>query len=607
MTAFVLATAGHVDHGKSSLILALTGTDPDRWKEEKERGLTIDLGFAHIQLPSGKEISLIDVPGHIRFIKNMLAGVGAIDGALFIVAAIEGWKPQSEEHLRILDLLGTRTGIVVITKSSLVDSDWLELCKLEVTDHLAGTFLQDAPIVPVDSITREGLPLLIDQLESMLESIEPSVDRERPRLWIDRVFSSKGSGTVVTGTLSGGKISLEQEMAIFHSSGKSWLTTAKGKANSFLENIEDTVSNVRVRGLQSHGRKLTVAEPGRRLALNLANISPEKIARGDVLINSWQWSATATFDGSVKVLASISHKFSKKGAYAVYLGSGDFPVKISLIGKEELEPGETGMARIHLESFVPLTQGDRFIIRELGRQETVAGGQIVNVNPTTTLQNASASLQTLEEIVNERGLCETSLIFKMTGNYVAANLGTRYLISDRRRKEIADRLHQKAEAAGEIGFDISELGEPERLVLLEVKDLKVEQTRVLKSGLSDLNSSLAAHPFVAELEKELFSPPAPENIERERLRELVRRNIVIESEGIYFSPKAIDAAKNLIWTLHQQQPEGFTVSELRERLGTSRKYILPLLKYLDSHGLTRRNNDLRVAGPALTREFSSNQ
>ena len=210
----VVATAGHVDHGKSSLVRTLTGIDPDRWAEEKERGLTIDLGFAHTMLPSGAGLSFIDVPGHIRFLKNMLAGVGAVDACLFVVAATEGWKPQSEEHLRILELLGLEHGIVALTKIGLVDDEWRELARMDVVDRLAGTFLADAPIVEVDSLAGTGIETLRATLDELLIKTPTAKDVERPRLWIDRVFAARGSGTVVTGTLTGGILAVDDLISV---------------------------------------------------------------------------------------------------------------------------------------------------------------------------------------------------------------------------------------------------------------------------------------------------------------------------------------------------------------------------------------------------------
>ena len=246
--AFVVATAGHVDHGKSSLVLALTGTDPDRWAEEKARGLTIDLGFAHFTLddhPEGPDgaigVSLVDVPGHVRFLKNMLAGVGGVDACLFVVAATEGWKPQSEEHLRILQLLGLTRGVIALTKVDLVDEEWLELARLDVADRVDGTFLEAADVIAVDSVRGGGIGELRSALARMLRGTATSEDRLRPRLWVDRSFAAKGAGTVVTGTLTGGSFRVDDTVAI------------EGRAGRLSS---------RVRSLQSHGR--SVASVGDR-------------------------------------------------------------------------------------------------------------------------------------------------------------------------------------------------------------------------------------------------------------------------------------------------------------------------------------------------------
>lgn len=599
----VLSTAGHVDHGKSSLILALTGTDPDRWKEEKERGLTIDLGFAHLRLPSGRELSLVDVPGHIRFIKNMLAGVGAIDGAIFVVAANEVWKPQSEEHLRILDLLGTRTGIIVITKADLVDEEWLELARLEIGEHVAGSFLENAPVIAVDSLSRRGIDQLVVEIEKLLAATPNAANLNRPRLWIDRVFSSRGSGTVVTGTLTGGEVRLDQELAIFHSSGKSWNVMVSNLTKDFLEEIGDTSSKVRVRGLQSHGTKLSEADPGRRLALNLLGVSSAQVSRGDVLLDASQWCATSTFDATIKVLPNLSHGISKKGAYAIYVGSGDFPVGINVLGKGELKSGEIGAIRVHLNSLVPLTRGDRFILRELGRQETVAGGEVTIVNPLSSVSRAAPPYD-IRQIIEERGFIDARLLYKMTGENVSPNAGDRYVISESLETKITRELTERAAKAGELGFDISELDEISRAVLQGIQDLAVDSSRVYSSKFGQIRDTLSNHPFVKELESSLFKPPAPDGVDRQQLRELVRQGLVIDCEGIYYSPLALSRAKEVIWELSLTEESGFTVSQLRDKLDTSRKYLLALIGYLDAHGFTRRAGDLRRPGPALVREFS---
>ena len=294
----VVATAGHVDHGKSSLVLALTGTDPDRFEEEKRRGLTIDLGFAHTSLPSGSGVSFVDVPGHVRFLRNMLAGVGGVDGCLFVVAATEGWKPQSEEHLRILELLGLRHGVIAMTKRGLVDDEWAEIAMLEIADHVGGTFLDGAPIVAVDSVDGFGLNELRAALDELVAGTPESADRGRPRLWIDRVFAAKGAGTVVTGTLTGGRLHQDEPVV-----------------------IEPGAHEARIRSIQSLGSTVDEIGAGNRVALNLNGVGHDEIGRGDAVVTPGRWRTTDRFDASLDVLPALDHEVSRRGAYAAYIGS----------------------------------------------------------------------------------------------------------------------------------------------------------------------------------------------------------------------------------------------------------------------------------------------
>src|SRR4051812_2526882 len=261
----VVGTAGHVDHGKSTLVQALTGMDPDRLAEEKERGLTIDLGFAWTALSSGRTLAFVDVPGHVRFIKNMLAGVGAVDACLFVVAATEGWKPQSEEHLRILELLGVEHGVVALTKVAVADDDTRQLAALDVADHLDGTFLQSAPVVEVDVPADRGVDDLRAALDDLLATTPTAADVGRPRLWVDRVFAAKGSGTVVTGTLTGGTIATDDELTVMPAGRK-----------------------VRVRALQTHQQARDVARPGSRVAANLTGVHHDDVQRGAALVRADQ-------------------------------------------------------------------------------------------------------------------------------------------------------------------------------------------------------------------------------------------------------------------------------------------------------------------------------
>ena len=295
----VIATAGHVDHGKSSLVQSLTGTDPDRLEEEKRRGLTIDLGFAHTVLPSGAELSFIDVPGHVKFLRNMLAGVGGVTACVFVVAATEGWKPQSEEHLRILELLGIQNGIIALTKVDLVDDEWLELAELEVAEHVVGTFLEDSPMLPVSSITGVGMDEMRVALDELIARSAAAADRKRPRLWLDRVFAAKGSGTVGTGTLVGGTLRNDQ-----------------------LVSIEPGGHSARVRTIQTAGRTVDEIGAGHRVAVNLAGVDHNDLKRGDAVIEPGRWRLTGRFDATLRVLDALDHDVSRRGAYVAYIGSG---------------------------------------------------------------------------------------------------------------------------------------------------------------------------------------------------------------------------------------------------------------------------------------------
>src|SRR5437764_12785223 len=376
----VVATAGHVDHGKSTLVLALTGMDPDRFAEEKARGLTIDLGFAWTRLPSGRQLAFVDVPGHVRFLKNMLAGVGAVDASLFVVAATEGWKPQSEEHLRILEVLGVGHGVIALTKVGLVDDDTREFARLEISEAVEGTFLEGAELVEVDTIAGVGLDELKAALDRLLAATPFSVDLGRPRLWIDRVFAAKGSGTVVTGTLAGGSLSLEDEL----------LAVPLGR-------------RVRVRALQSLQQPRSTVPPGSRVAVNLSGVSYDELARGHALVRADQWQPTRTVDASLRALDALDHEVSARGAYQAYVGSGEYPVRLRVLGGQEaILPGDGGVVRLHLPVALPLLPGDRFVLRESGRDETVGGGVVLDVAPVLPAGKARPSIS-VDRVIEERG------------------------------------------------------------------------------------------------------------------------------------------------------------------------------------------------------------
>lgn len=567
----VVATAGHVDHGKSTLVKALTGTDPDRFAEEKARGLTIDLGFATTTLPSGAALSLVDVPGHVRFIKNMLAGVGAVDACLFVVAATEGWKPQSEEHLRILELLGVRHGVVALTKVGPADDDLVDLAHLEVEERVAGTFLEGAPVVDTDAPTGVGLDNLRAALDDLLAATPTAVDHGRPRLWIDRAFSARGAGTVVTGTLTGGRLHTDDELAV-HPAG----------------------SPVRVRSLQNHHAERDELPPGSRCAVNLVGVAHDEVVRGHVLVRSDQWHHTTVVDASLRVLDRLDHPVSRRGAHVVYLGSGEHPVRMRILGPDALDPGTEGAVRIHLPEPLPLLPGDRFVLRESGRAETVGGGEVLDVDPTERASRARPD-RSVDRVVRERGWVPVDELERLTGERREPDLD-RWVVDPVVLHRTLEDLRNALADAGPRGLDLVGLGELARAAVVLLDDAEVEAGRLVPAGVAD---PLADHPFVAALTASPFVPPSPDGVDRGELRELVRRGDVVEVEGIFFASSAVDAAARLAARLLVDHPEGFTVSTFREEAGNTRKHAMPLLARLDATGMTRRRGDLRIAGPRL--------
>ncbi|MFL5656339.1 MAG: selenocysteine-specific translation elongation factor [Ktedonobacteraceae bacterium] len=353
-----IGTAGHVDHGKSTLVKALTGIDPDRLTEEKERGMTIDLGFAWLKLPGGREVSIVDVPGHESFIKNMLAGVGGIDAALLVIAADEGVMPQTREHLAILDLLRVQRGIVALTKADLVDAEWLELVREEVAEYLLPTTLAHAPIIPVSAYTRQGLPELLTQIEQMLNESQERQNIARPRLPVDRVFSLTGFGTIVTGTLLDGSFKIGQEVEVLPHGLRT-----------------------RIRTLQTHQHSVEVAQPGSRVAINLANISRTDLVRGDVVSLPGHLRTTMLVDAHISLLADAPRPLAHNTLVDFYSGSQEVPAKVRLLDVEELQPGQSAWVQLRLSRPCVVARRDRFILRIPSPSTTIGGGEVVDIQP----------------------------------------------------------------------------------------------------------------------------------------------------------------------------------------------------------------------------------
>lgn len=598
----VVVTAGHVDHGKSTLVEWLTGTHPDRLEEERRRGLTIDLGFASTVLPSGTEIGIVDVPGHVRFLKNMVAGVGAVDASIFVVAATEGWKPQTEDHLRILDVVGVRHGLVALTHAASVDASRLSEARAEVHSRVAGTFLEGAPVVAVDvpaGIGLEGPGGLRAAVDAMVGSVPPAPDHGRTRLWIDRSFAIRGAGVVVTGTLAGGPIAVGDHLDIVSSASRDPLP-------------------VRVRGLESYGRRLAVAEPGRRLAVNLAGVDRHAAARGAALVRAKQWHRCTVADAELTTAPGLSHPVSARGAYLAHLGTGEQAVRLSVLGRRALiPPGSTGGVRLWLSAALPLAPGDRFVLRDAGRKEVIGGGTLLDVDPVLPVSKADPSIS-VARVVSERGWVDADELARLTGTRATPTIG-RWVVDpealDQARATVAARVRE----AGAPGLDLSVLDERDRAVAATLDGLVVthgiarlpsestaagETTRGGdRAGDDDdpaaADADLLDHPYLAALRASPFDPPPPAGVDRNDLRRLVRSGLVVETNGLWFAASALDDATARIATLLAQLPRGIRVSDVRDALGASRRTVLPLLSHLDATGVTRRDGDLRAAGPKL--------
>jgi selenocysteine-specific elongation factor len=601
----VIATAGHVDHGKSSLIVRLTGIDPDRWAEEKRRGLTIDLGYAWCTLPSGREVGFVDVPGHERFVRNMLAGVGPVRLVLFVVAADEGWKPQSEEHLQILDVLGVAGGVIALTKRDLVDEETLAIAHDEVRERIARTALDGAPIVAVSSHTGEGLPALVEALDRAVSDAPPPEDA-RTRLFVDRIFAIKGAGTVTTGTLTGSCLHVGAEVELVPSGRRA-----------------------RIRGLQTHKEQEEEACPVSRVAANLVGVERDRIERGDVLAVPDAWRPTTTFDGTIRPIRGLPRGIPARGAFMVHAGAAETEAKVRFLD------GPAGERFVRIRTAKPLVLDvfDRYVLREVGRRITVGGGEVLDVAPPTRAADprhlsflarraatGRAGLPAL--LVEERGVVRADDVALLTGGppvpavagwavspavHDAASVSvetflsayhrehpleegaplaaTRDTIRDAARalavrgpREIADALLELLAADGLVERTGSAVRLRSHEVRLEPRAGDVERLVAAVSGPNE-----ARPPTVKELLAAGFG--------RELLDAAGRAGAVVRiAPDLIVAPALVSRAIALV---HDHAGEGLTVAVLRGSLGTSRKYAVPLAEYLDRQGVTRREGDLR--------------
>jgi len=618
---YVIGTAGHVDHGKSTLVKALTSIDPDRLPEEKEREMTIDLGFAWMTLPSGREVSIVDVPGHERFIKNMLAGVGGVDLAMLIVAADESVMPQTREHLAILDILKVRRGLVVITKTDLVDDELVELVKAEVEDTLVGTSFQGCSMVAVSAYTGAGLDDLRASIDRILDHTEARRDLGRPRLPVDRCFTVSGFGTVVTGTLVDGVFALGQEVEMVTSGQR-----------------------CRIRGLQSHQTKVSHANPGVRLAVNLSGVTRSDIQRGEVLTTPGWLRPTRRLDALLKMGRSAPKPLRHNEGVTFHLFTSESTARVRLLDAEQLTPGAEGWVQIHLTDPLPMVKGDFFVIRSA--EDTLGGGQVVDPNPRQ--RHRRFAPEVIDNLMMLHQGTGEDVLLSVADQWGPCDLATLSRRSNLPQAEVLERIRPLAQAGdvivlGDLGVDSDAVvysrqgwnilkskvfvalqtyhqqyplrrGAPvqeirSRLSLPQPVYLRVLARLTAEGFLMDEGQHVRlpdhqvamtpgmqqqAAAYLRALEQEPYSPPTDRLLDPELLGALIDQGKVVKvNESVVFSASAYREMTDKI--IERIRANGsITVAEARTMFDTSRKYILPLLEYLDQQRITRRLGDDRV-------------
>jgi selenocysteine-specific elongation factor len=568
---YVIGTAGHVDHGKSALVKALTGVDPDRLQEEKERGLTIELGFAPLDLPGGARVSIVDVPGHERFIKTMLAGVGGIDLGLLAIAADEGVMPQTREHLAILDLLGVEHGVVALTKTDLVDAEWLAAAKAEAAAAIAGTTLAGAPVVACSALTGEGLEALVAAVEGELAKVPRKLARGRARLPIDRAFTMAGFGTVVTGTLLDGALRAGQEVEI----------VPGGRT-------------ARVRGLQNHGASVDEALPGTRTAVNLSGVAAEDLRRGMVLALPGAVHATTCVDVLLRAVPYLSREVRHNLRVTFHTGAAEAAGRLLLLDADSLRAGESAWAQVRLDEPVAALPGDGFIVRD--PNDTLGGGRIVATDAPRHRRHHAATIAALETLARAttldaaigaiRAASEAASEVESRAMAALAEYHQRWpLRPGMPREELRNRLGLAAR-----GFDGVVASLVEQGLLRDEGGVIADRSHTPQPTADE---RAAADTYLAILRAKPFSPPTDGRPPEELVAYLVQAGEAVAAGDCVFEAAAYGEAVRRI-TGHLQDHRTVTLAQVRDLLGTSRRYAQALLEHLDARQLTRRVGDERV-------------
>ncbi len=621
----VVGTAGHVDHGKSTLVQRLTGIDPDRWAEEKKRGLTIDLGFAWFDLPNGGTVGVVDVPGHRDFIENMLAGIGGIDLVLLIIAADEGIMPQTREHLAILDLLAIPNGLIVITKTDLIqDEEWLDLIELDIQETVHGTVLENAEILRVSAKTNEGISDLIDILSSTLDSIPNHTDYKQPRLPVDRVFTVDGFGTVVTGTLSGGTLEIGDTIE-----------------------IQPQSLQGRIRGLQSYKQEIQVAIPGSRVAVNISGVDVDDINRGDVLAYPNQLATTQLIDVHFRHLSGVDKPLKHNAEVKFFSGASETIAHVRLLDNDNLPADATGWLQLSLRDALALTQGERFILRYPSPPQTIGGGVIVNPQPDRRwkrfdkdviqqletrlqgtpservmqatdidipqkwvhLQKATAySDDVLSEAI-QNALEENRIILLPDDTFWSMR---RFQVIQQKMIEIVGNYHTQFPL--KLGIPREELRSRLNIKnkLLTILLALTDEVQISKDVITLVGFEIQFSASQEKLKQALlhqmsdmpFMPPsykeALEIVGDGVLHALIDLGEIIQiSSDVIFKIDAYRHMSKTVLALIDTEDE-VDAKLVRDTLNTSRKYAIALLEHLDAIGVTRRVGDVRVRGKSQT-------
>lgn len=630
MKYVILGTAGHIDHGKSSLVKALTGTDPDRLKEEKERGITLDLGFASLDLPGGNRLGIVDVPGHEGLIKNMLAGVGGIDMVMLVIAADESIMPQTREHLAICDLLHVKKGIIVLTKVDMVDKDWLGLVQDEVRGFVKGTFLEKSPLIAVSSKTGENLTALIEQLAKLSAEVSPKSSNGILRLPIDRVFTMKGFGTIITGTLLSGTISTDQEIGILPKGIKT-----------------------RVRGIQSHNQAVQRSVAGQRTAVNLQGVEKDQLARGDIIVASGYFIPTKTLDANLKLLEQAPRGLKTGSRIRFYNTTQEAVGRITILGRNEAGPGQEVFVQFRLEQPVIVQHGDRFILRFYSPMETLGGGMVLNPHSRrhkqASMQESLKNLEALEKdapenrlalIIAGKGLAgmeENEIIGSFAGDKqdiaaALASLGqkktvlrvdTLYVhashlaVLERKTLNLIMQYHKDNPLKP--GMDKEELKSALRLRLspkvltliveglLKKKQLESEGPKLKVPGFKAAGGKVGdevKNRIIEAIRKGGTQPPVREEIpglfgvtekDAKDLFKLLsdEGKTVRINDSLHLDRDVIEKIRDEL-RKHLEQKKEITMAEFRDLAKTSRKFAVPIMEYFDSQKLTQRVGDKRV-------------